>query len=375
MPGLYLHVPFCDQACHYCNFHFSTNQTYKKKMVEMMCREMELQKSYLHTNQLETIYFGGGTPSQLEITDLEEILNQIKSQFTLSPNYEITLEANPDDLKKDYLKELKGLGINRLSIGIQSFNDTFLKFLNRNHTGKEAIEAFESAREIGFSNISLDLIYGIPHPDHSIFKEDLEKLLKFDAEHLSAYCLTIEPNTVFGNWATKGKLNPASDEFSAEQFEMLLNAVQIGGYEQYEISNFCKNEKYSRHNTSYWKDKHYLGIGPGAHSYNGISRQYNVCNNQLYIKDLEQSQLNFSIETLSEIDKFNEYLLTTLRTKWGCNILYLKEHFYFDWFSFENELRNAEKAEFLTIENNCIKLSDKGKLLADEITTRLMLHK
>jgi oxygen-independent coproporphyrinogen-3 oxidase len=339
----------------------------------MIIKEIGIQVDYLENSPVETIYFGGGSPSLLPVSDLERILSEITAKFTIAADPEITLEANPDDLTAGYLKDLRAAGINRLSIGIQSFDNNFLKFLNRIHDGEAAVDCIKNARIAGFDNISIDLIYGIPSDDHSIFRSDLQTAIELETEHLSAYCLTIEPKTVFGKWEKTGKIKPASDEFAATQFEMLLDETEKNGIYQYEISNFSREGYYSRHNTSYWNGSPYLGIGPGAHSYNKISRQFNISSNQLYIKSVEEGKIPFTKEDLSMADKINDYLLTRLRTRWGADLEVMKEHFDFSYSEIKSPLEKAERLGLISIENNIVTLTRKGKFLADEITSELMI--
>jgi oxygen-independent coproporphyrinogen-3 oxidase len=342
-------------------------------MVEAMCKELELQKSYL-LDSVETIYFGGGTPSMLSEEEIETLLNQISKNFSLKSNLEITLEANPDDLTEEKLKMLKKLGINRLSIGIQSFNEEYLKMLNRAHNAQEAQNCVYLAQNEGFQNITIDLIYAIPAPNHKIWQQDLEKALSLKIPHISAYCLTIEEKTVLGNWTKKKKFFPSDDEFAAIQFEMLVKTLTNNGYEHYEISNFALPNCYSKHNTNYWKGIHYVGIGASAHSYNGHSRQYNVRNNAQYIQSLELGNLPFEKENLSKEDKINEYVMTSLRTQWGCDVSYLKENFGIDLLEkFKSIFFKFTQNEWVVIKEGKITLTFAGKLLADRITEEIFL--
>jgi oxygen-independent coproporphyrinogen-3 oxidase len=373
MAGLYLHVPFCKQACYYCDFHFSVNAQRQHDMVEAMCRELRLQAGYLGGETLETVYFGGGTPSLLTPAQLEQLLAQARALHPIAPEAEITLEANPDDLSPNALEQWRGAGINRLSIGIQSFHDPHLRFMNRAHSASEAARCVAEAQAAGFANISIDLIYGIPAPDHRVWKADLAQALGLGVQHLSAYCLTIEPDTVFGRWAKQGKLPPIDDDFAAVQFEMLLQALDVAGFEQYEISNACLPGFESRHNSSYWRGVPYLGIGPSAHSFNGHSRQWNVAHNQRYIKALEQDELPFEEEHLDREAQINDYLLTSLRTKWGTDLGHLRRRWGFD---LEREraqaLRQCLEAGHAERLGDVLRLTRAGKLLADHITAQLM---
>ncbi|MDJ0366762.1 radical SAM family heme chaperone HemW [Hymenobacter sp. H14-R3] len=375
MPGLYLHIPFCKQACHYCDFHFSTSLGLKGQFVEALIREMALRRTYLPepTAPLETIYFGGGTPSLLTAAELRRIFEAIALNFNVSPQAEITLEANPDDLSPAKLAELVASPINRLSIGLQSFHEPHLRLMNRAHSAAESGQAVRAAQAAGFENISVDLIYGIPAPSHAVWEQDLARLFELNVPHVSAYALTIEPDTAFGRRLQKGTFVAPPDEFVAQQFELLLSQLRLKGYEQYEISNFCQPGRESRHNANYWRGVPYLGLGPSAHSFDGRSRQYAVANNPQYVAAvLERGEVPATVEQLSPLDQANEYLLTTLRTSRGCDLAYLR-----------NELNMnllADKADYLqslvaqsmaTLESDVLRLTDAGKLLADHITLEL----
>ncbi len=373
MAGIYIHIPFCKQACHYCDFHFSTNQSYKDLMIETICKEIELQKDYLFNQPIGTIYFGGGTPSLLNHTNLSSLLNTVYKQFQVDPQVEITLEANPDDLNLDYIKELPLLGINRLSVGIQSFNNDNLKYLNRTHTGNEAERSIKLAQEYGINNISLDLIYGIAAADHKIWLSDLQTAISLNVPHISAYCLTIEPNTVFGKWLKTNRIQNVDDEFSAFQFELLTEQLEMAGFEQYEISNFGKPNFYSIHNNNYWKKIPYLGVGPSAHSYNIISRQYNLSHNHLYLEKVNKGELHFTKEILSEKDLINEHIMLGLRTSSGCNIDFLKNKFNFELLK-NTRLDFYFSDNYMYLSNGNLILTKKGKLLADKITFDLFLE-
>ena len=375
MAGLYLHVPFCKQACHYCDFHFSTLSDFRPDLIRAMSTELKLQKDYLQGEALSTVYFGGGTPSLLHQSELEIIFGGIHSIYTLNDRLEISLEANPDDLTKEKLAELKRLGINRLSIGIQSFDDSILKFLNRVHDADEATRCLADARSEGFNNISVDLIYAIPGQTRDMWKKNIEKTLQLSPEHISAYALTIEKKTVFGQWQKKGKLQPVAEELAAEQFELLMDTMQNAGYEHYEISNFCRPGFHSRHNTSYWQQVRYLGIGPSAHSYDSVSRQLNISNNALYCKAIESNTVPFEREVLTRENRINEYLFTTLRTTWGCDLEKIKENFQFDVYQ-ENKayLVTLQEKNLVSLENHKLMLTRTGKLVADQIASDLFVN-
>lgn len=341
-------------------------------MIKAMATEMELQKTYLNQEKIDTIYFGGGTPSILASNEIEKLLVPIHNIFNINTQPEITMEANPDDLSVSKLKELKSLGINRLSIGIQSFNDRTLKFLNRAHNSTEAIKCIENARMVGFENLSIDLIFSIP--GHTIIDlgKDINQALALDPGHISVYSLTVEEKTVFGNWNRKGKFLQVPDEDAARQFDLIISKLEEKKYEQYEISNFCRDNNYARHNTSYWKNINYLGLGPGAHSYNGTNRQFNILNNHKYIKSIESGIVPAETEYLTKKDLANEFLLTSLRTKWGCDLNTLKDLYAYDLMhSHHIKLSELIRDELIIMKNKSMFLSGKGKFLADSIISDL----
>jgi oxygen-independent coproporphyrinogen-3 oxidase len=374
MAGLYLHIPFCKQACHYCDFHFSTNQDLRLELIKGMTEELQWQKDYLKGEILRTIYFGGGTPSLLTRQEMEILLDCIRLNYPCIDQPEISLEANPDDLTKEKLTDLRRLGINRLSIGVQSFDDQVLKFLNRAHDSSEAIRCVQDARAVGFNNMSLDLIYAIPGQSDATWKKNLEKALMLSPEHLSAYALTIEKKTAFGQWQNSGELQAVEEETAARQFEWLMDVMQDSGYQHYEISNFCQPEFHSRHNSSYWQGENYLGIGPSAHSYDGTSRQFNVSNNSLYLKSIQRGEIPFERELLTRENKINEYLFTTLRTSSGCNLEVIRTKFEFDMYlENENYITELQHRQLALIENRTLKLTRAGKLLADKIAVDLFV--
>lgn len=372
MSGLYIHVPFCKQACHYCDFHFSTSSQGHLEMVHAMSREITLQKKFLSA-PLDSVYFGGGTPSLLDQASLDILLDAVYASFSVEPTAEITLEANPDDLSKEKLVALRKSGINRLSIGIQSFDDVILRYLNRAHDSKTAYACLRNAREVGFNNISMDLIYAIPGLSPNLWKETLKVAIQFKPEHISSYGLTVEDKTVFGNWMKNGKLLAVDDENAASQFEVLMDVLTGSGYDHYEISNFCVPGLYSRHNSSYWKQMPYLGIGPSAHSYNGTSRFFNVRNNGKYVKSIGDGEVPFESELLTRENKINEYLLTGLRTRWGCNLEYLQKELGDDMMTRSGPyLQRLLDQGLMLLDQKTIRLTQKGRLLADKITADLM---
>ena len=339
-----------------------------------IAKELELRKDYLTNPALHTIYFGGGTPSLLTEDEINVLFNAINKNFTIAPGAEITIETNPDDLNKQQLSLLKKY-FNRLSIGIQSFHEPHLRYMNRAHSADEARSSVLHAQDKGFNNISIDLIYGIPHPDHSVWENDLQTAINLNVQHLSSYCLTIEPGTVFGTWLQKHKIKQADDDFSARQFEYLIQYTSKNGFEHYEISNFCKPGLYSRHNSSYWQGKHYLGLGPSAHSFNGHSRQFNIAHNKKYIDALSLNKLHFDYEELSKKDRVNEYIMTGIRTTWGISVKHIQEKL---GFAFEEQLSKVavfKNEGLLNYDEDRISLTAKGKLIADRITRDLFLIK
>lgn len=375
MSGIYIHIPFCKKACHYCNFHFSTSLKLKKPMLDAIKKELELRSGYLDNEIVETVYFGGGTPSILDTGDLMEIWDIVQKNYSLSRDLEVTLEANPDDLNLEKLKNLKDYTpINRFSIGIQSFHEADLQYMNRAHQSKEAFFCIENALKVGFNNLSVDLIYGTPTMNDEQWMYNLNTIFDFGIPHLSSYALTVEPKTALEHLIEKKKTVPVEEDHSARQFEILVESTSSKGYEHYEISNFCIPPHYSKHNTSYWLGKKYLGIGPSAHSFNGISRQWNIANNAKYIEGYESNQPLFEMEELSEKEQFNEYIMTGLRTKFGIDLNLINQKWgqiipnnFFDKIDSlsENELI-IKKVEICT-------LSNQGKIISDSIIAELFL--
>ena len=374
LSGIYIHIPFCKQSCHYCNFHFSTNTAYKEKLISCILKEIELQKNYLEGETLQSIYFGGGTPSLLNVNEIENILEAIQKKFKVLKNVEITLEANPDDLKKEKINQLARTPVNRLSIGVQSFFDDDLIWMNRAHKAAEALASIKTAQDAGFKNITIDLIYGIPGLTNDNWAKNLETSLSLNINHISSYALTVEPKTALHSFIEKGKYLNVNEEQSSEQFEILINTLESNNFEQYEISNFARNKNYALHNSNYWKNKKYLGIGPSAHSYNSNSRSWNVSNNQLYIKSIEANKINCETEVLTIQNRFNEYVMTGLRTMWGCNLNYIEKEFGAEK---RSKLNDKAKGFFdrklITEKNETLFLTKKGKLFADGIASELFL--
>ena len=371
---LYLHIPFCHQACHYCDFHFSTNIALKSDLVNAICQEIKLQKDYLGSKYLKTIYFGGGTPSLLSADELAKILNTIHQNFSVETEAEITLEANPEDLTPSYLTAIKSLGINRLSIGIQSFREENLRFLNRNHSSAQALTCISQAQDIGIDNISIDLIYGIPGNNLPNLASDIQKAVDTNVSHISAYSLTIEPKTVFGQQKKKGFLKELPESVLSQKFTFTRNLLAEKGFEGYETSNFAKNERYSQHNTSYWNQESYLGVGPSAHSFNQESRQWNIAKNGLYMKSILADKIPAEIEILTEANKINEYIMTRLRTKWGVELSKIKQDFDLLNIEFPETTLSQWQNTGLAIElNDHLVLTEKGSLVADKLASDLFI--
>ncbi len=330
MSGLYIHIPFCRKACSYCDFHFSTSTGYQGRMVDALCAEIALNHEYLESKELDTIYFGGGTPSVLIGTELDKIFATIKKYFTIKFDAEITLEANPDDLDDQKLTYWAQSPINRLSIGIQSFDEEDLKLMNRSHTAEQAKECVIRAQHYGFNNLSIDLIYGVPGRGEEHWEKQLEQALTFKVPHISAYALTIEKETMLENWIKKGKVPPVDERIAERNFYFLAKILEKAGYEHYEVSNFAMRGHKAKHNSSYWQGEPYLGIGPSAHSFDGDSRQWNVANNHLYMSSIEAEELNCEREELSVADQFNETVMTALRRKEGIDLNTIDEKFGVD---------------------------------------------
>jgi oxygen-independent coproporphyrinogen-3 oxidase len=373
MAGLYLHIPFCRKACHYCDFHFSTSLKQKDVLLAAMLQEIEMQHGYLQGAPLESVYFGGGTPSLLGEMDLEAFFEAIHRLFPCREKMEVTLEANPDDLTDDYLKMLRQTPVNRLSIGVQSFFDEDLKYMNRSHDASQARKCLESALAIGFDNLTVDLIYGSPTTSMTHWAANLDILLDYNIKHLSAYCLTVEEGTALHHFVRTGKSPAPNDAHALSQFEVLMDKMDRAGFLHYEISNFAQEGHLAIHNTNYWKGKKYLGVGPSAHSYNGHQRQWNIANNALYVKSIQNKTIPFELEELSATDQYNEYVMTSLRTTWGCSLGDIAQR----WGTEQAAHFEREAARFLANESLCYKsegiytLTRKGKFVSDSIAAAL----
>ena len=370
MAGLYIHIPFCKQACTYCNFHFSTTGD-RAAMLHAICREIIIQQDFLSTPTLRSIYFGGGTPSVLTAAQLDQIFEVIYQHFSVDSDAEITLEANPDDLTTAKLSELKNLSVNRLSIGVQSFRDEDLNFMNRAHTSEQAYRSIRAAQDHGFKNLSIDLIYGVPGLSVEDWHDNLERANLLDVQHLSCYALTVEAKTTLAHHVKHRKVIMPPDEAVEIQFHRLLSFARAHKFDHYEISNFCKEGYLAVHNTNYWKQESYLGIGPSAHSFDGESRIWNVANNAKYVHSLQQDLIPQEREILSAKDRFNEYILTGLRTKWGCVDQVLSSKFTSFYQAFLKDIDPFISNGMVVFLDGCYVLSDHGKLFADRIASEL----
>lgn len=370
MAGIYIHIPFCRKACHYCNFHFSTSASNISEMVKAIVKEAEMRKTYLD-EEVQTIYFGGGTPSLVTIEDLRFTIDQLRKLFSVSDNAEVTLEANPDDITEEKLLQWKSTGINRLSIGIQSFFEEDLRWMNRAHNAQQAVNCLQLAVR-HFDNITIDLIYGTPTLTDEKWKQNVEEAVELNIPHLSCYALTVEPKTALDKMIQQNKKENVDAEKQARHFELLMQWTKDAGYEHYEISNFAKPGFRSKHNSSYWKAKSYLGLGPSAHSFNGKEREWNISNNALYLKSIEQNILPAEKEILTETQKLNEYIMTSLRTMEGLSL----SHIASTWNDHLAEAIKKDAAIFLdegsmTASEDQLILTNNGKLLADGIAAEL----
>ncbi len=370
MAGIYIHVPFCKKACHYCNFHFSTSINQLNDFIVALCKEIELQRNYIN-EKVDTIYFGGGTPSLLKAQQVETILKKLHEVFDIDNDAEITLEANPDDIDDEKLNHWKQLGINRLSIGVQSFYNEDLQWMNRAHSSAQALNSMTLANQKGF-HLTIDLIYGTPTLSDEHWRTNVEKAIELGVHHLSCYALTVEPRTALEKMIAQKKTAPVDIEKQAHQFELLMQWMQDAGYVHYEISNFAKPGFESRHNSSYWQGKPYLGIGPSAHSFNGNSRKWNVANNALYIQNLMKNILVFESEHLTSTQQLNEYIMTSLRTAAGLSLQMVEEKWSKE--EAENIARLSRKyiqQQAMMQAGTNLQLTAKGKLLADGIAADL----
>jgi oxygen-independent coproporphyrinogen III oxidase len=374
MSGIYIHIPYCKKKCSYCNFYFSVSMKTIKPFVDSLLNEIDLTKEYLINKKLKSLYLGGGTPSVLQTNDLERILKKIEEIYIYDNNIEITLEANPDDITETYIKKIVEFGINRLSIGVQSFSDTELKLFGRTHDSASALNAINISKENGIGNLNIDMIFGVPGSDRTSWKKNLDIFLELNVEHLSCYNLTIENKTAISHQIKKGLLQEINDEIGSEQFLDTIDYLCKMGFEHYEISNYAKNGRYAIHNTNYWKGEQYLGLGPSAHSYNGKSRHWNISNIRKYILSTGSGNLPIGIEKLSNSDKYNEYIMTGLRTMWGID---LKHILQFDKEIVQTFLENINsfiENGMVTENNGNYLLTNTGKLFADRIASELFVN-
>jgi len=371
--GIYIHIPFCKQACHYCDFHFSTSMGKKEAMVSALEKEIVLRKDEFKDEIVETIYFGGGTPSVLTSEEINGIIEAIYKNYRVSESPEITLEANPDDLSENRIIELSEGRINRLSIGVQSFFEEDLKLMNRAHSAQEAEECIREAVK-HFDNISIDLIYGMPNMSNERWIQNIDKALSFNIPHISSYALTVEPKTALAKFVEKGIIKAVDDAVAQEHFNILLDKMEAAGFESYEISNFGKPGYFSKNNTAYWQQKKYMGIGPSAHSFDGEKRGWNINNNSKYIKAIENNELPSEIESLTKIDRYNEYLMTGLRTIWGVSLDKIRKDFGSIYLKYlEEQAAKYIDEHLLYVDGNQLLVTKKGRFLADGIAADLFM--
>lgn len=374
MAGIYLHIPFCKQACTYCNFHFTTSLRYKDDLVKAMATEAEAEKAYLGGEAVDTIYFGGGTPSRLEISDLECLFSALHQHYPVAPNAEITLEANPDDVSKEAVQAWKNLGINRLSIGIQSFFEEELRWMNRAHNAEQAKTCIENSYAAGIQNLSIDLIYGSPLLTDEMWEENVATAIGFGVKHLSCYALTVEEKTPLHKNISLQKTVDMDNDKQARQFLQLMHWLRESGYEHYEVSNFAKPHFRSKHNSSYWKGVPYLGLGPSAHSFNGRERRWNIQNNNVYIKSVNEGAPDREAEVLTPEQRLNETIMISLRTREGIDLDKIEQ----DWGKkekkrLEQHLSKYIKSGLVQMQNHQAQLSDEGMLRADGIAADLFV--
>ena len=373
MAGIYIHIPFCKQACHYCNFHFSTSLRHRDEMVTAICKEIDLQKDFLTNKNLTTIYFGGGTPSLLETSEINQILERLSKNYSWENNIEITLEANPDDITTEKISKLRAGGVNRLSIGIQSFIDSELLASNRAHNSDESLKAVQKCQDAGIDNLSIDIIYGMPGSTQDSWQYNIDKALELDVDHISSYALTVEPKTFLDHMVKKGGILLPKEMEVNKQYLQLIHSLTTAGYDHYEISNFAKPSKYAVHNTNYWMSVPYLGLGPSAHSYQPTFRQWNINNNAKYIKSISKGVIPSEREQTKYADQFNEYIMTRLRTMWGVDLNELNNRFSSELNNVQKNIAKYIKSQHVLLEYNHYRLTPKGKLLADVIASDLFL--
>ncbi|HOU00911.1 MAG TPA: radical SAM family heme chaperone HemW [Bacteroidales bacterium] len=374
MAGIYIHIPYCKKLCSYCDFYHIISDNDHSLFLDALKKEIEIRQDYLNRETVSTIYFGGGTPSVLSIKEIEFILDILRKNFIIESENEITIEVNPDDIRDNYFRELKNLGINRISLGVQSWRDEDLRFLNRRHTSEQSADALASAFAAGFENVSIDLIYGIPGMTTEHLASNLIRTFSYDIKHLSAYHLTIEPDTVFGKMKQKNRLNETDEEESVAEFNLLIEKTEEAGFVHYEISNFSKPGYISLHNTNYWRQVSYLGLGPSAHSFNGYSRQWNVRNLKKYANSLKGNKTFFEKEELDLKTKFNEYMLTSLRTMWGIDLQYVEKAFEKEGYDYVINLAGKFiNYGLMEQKENALTLTNQGKMISDNIISEFIM--
>lgn len=371
--GIYVHIPFCRSKCFYCGFYSVASGTLKKDYVGALCREIDLRKDYLSSTSTDTLYFGGGTPSSMELSDISEIIDKLHAVYDIRDNAEITMEINPEDADREKLSGLKSLNFNRLSIGVQSFNDNLLKSINRTHSADKAIEAIELADNMGFDNIGIDLIIGLPGSTMADIEKDMDIVSRLPISHISVYILSVDSNSVFHVLQKNGKFQLEPEDVSVEKYQLISECLKGMGFTHYEISNFARDGKYSRHNTSYWQQKEYIGLGPSAHSYNLTSRQWNVSNAKTYINSLNNDGLYFDCEELTMNNNYNEYIMTTLRTMWGADLSFLEKKYPVLWTEGFSFMEKYIWDGYAQIVDNHIVLNEKGWLISDKIISDIFV--
>lgn len=373
MAGIYIHIPFCKQRCIYCDFYTTTNLIDRQNYMDALCREAELRKDYIEGEVVNTIYFGGGTPSLLQSADFEQIFHSLYKNFNVSADAEITLEANPDDLSSDYIKLLQDLPVNRLSMGVQSFNDRELKFLNRRHDAKQAIDVVQKCRKAGFNNISIDLMYGLPEQTMDIWKYNLHQAVELDVQHISAYHLIYEEKTKLYRLLEKGRVKTIEENLSVDMFSEMIDQFRQAGFEHYEISNFAKEGFISKHNSSYWLGTKYLGLGSSAHSFDGENRAWNISSVKEYIKGIDGQNPDITMEYLDENMRYNDFILTGLRTKWGVDLKQLEQKFGDLKLNYclQNIQKHIDRDKVIKVEDK-LKLTQDGIFISDDIMSDLM---
>lgn len=374
MAGIYIHIPFCKKLCFYCDFYHVVSPKDSSAFIEALGQEAEIRSDYLKNETVSSLYLGGGTPSVFSINELDAILNKIRNHYKITDDCEITIEVNPDDVRPGYAEDLRKLGINRISLGIQSWHDHDLKMLNRRHDSDQAVKALNSVLNAGYDNVTIDLIYGLPGMSLKDWESNLDFSLRFNIQHLSAYHLTFEEGTVFGRMLAKGDISEIDEDESAAQFNLLIDKAESAGFIHYEISNFGRPGYFSLHNSNYWKQVNYIGLGPSAHSFNGYSRQWNIRDLKGYIKAVNSGNPFFESEDLDIKTRFNEYIMTSLRTMWGIDLEYVEKLFEKEGYDYVLNLAGKYKSYgLMKQEKNSLVLTNQGKLISDNIISEFMM--